>query len=50
MNNKLDELTLLFVGLKFYGRVTWPWWECVWPSVLNVAVQIYFWYAKKQQK
>lgn len=34
-------LTLLFVGLKLTGHITWAWWYVVAPSIFIGSVQVF---------
>ena len=34
----LHALTLLFIGLKLTGYISWSWWLVVLPSAISLAV------------
>lgn len=48
LNGHLVALTFLFADLKMSGRVSWPWWECVAPSVLAIAFDFLAWLFTKE--
>ncbi len=35
-----DGLVLLFIGLKFTGHITWPWWLVLWPVWVTLGICI----------
>lgn len=35
----LDQLTILFVGLKLSGHISWPWWKVLVPTVISIVLR-----------
>ncbi len=34
----LDVLTLLFIGLKLTGYITWSWFWVLFPTIVSIAI------------
>lgn len=37
----LDEITVLFIGLKLSGHIDWPWWKILAPSFISIAFRLF---------
>jgi hypothetical protein len=38
----LGWLTILFIGLKLTGYITWPWWWVLAPMWIPVSILLFF--------
>lgn len=33
------KLTVLFVGLKLTGKIAWPWWKVIMPTLIEAGAR-----------